>query len=190
MKIEFEVVFAPVDREVLREKIRGIWWICTKKNTLMKRVVFENPEDPKHSFLRLRDEWWKITCCLKVENSGQKHIESVREFETEVQDLEVMRQIFLQLWIREKAYQETCREIWEIPGEIEFMIDEWPGMKPFIEIEWKDEQSVKKYAWLLWFDYDRAIFWTVGEVYKSQLWVDISYVNTLPEITFDNPVKK
>jgi hypothetical protein len=37
--------------------------------------------------------------------------------------------------MREKSYQETYREVWEMNNEIEIMIDEWPGMSPFIEIE-------------------------------------------------------
>ena len=67
------------------------------------------------------------------------------------------------------------------------MIDEWPGMPPFIEIEWADEESVKKYSALLWFDYQKAIFWTVGQVYKTVAWLEEEYINNLKEITFENP---
>jgi len=70
------------------------------------------------------------------------------------------------------------------------MIDEWPGMPPFIEIEWANEAVVKKYSKLLWFDYNEAIFWAVDQVYKKIIWLDEALINNLPEITFENPPKK
>jgi hypothetical protein len=72
-------------------------------------------------------------------------------------------------------------------NEIEIMIDEWPGMSPFIEIEWANEEVVKKYSALLWFDYQGAIFWTVDQVYKAVVWLEEEYINNLKEITFENP---
>lgn len=190
MKIEFEVVFAPIDKETIKNRIELLEWKCTKPNTLMKRAVFENPKNPENSYLRVRDEWWKITCCMKVIDPWEPNINSVKEIETEVQNFDAMKNIFLELGIAQKAYQETYREVWKIWNEIEIMIDEWPGMPPFIEIEWEDEKVVKKYVEKLWLNYGDAIFWTVDQVYKKILWIDWTYINLLPEITFENPPKK
>jgi hypothetical protein len=38
------------------------------------------------------------------------------------------------------------------------MIDLWPGLNPFIEIESHSEENVKKYSELLGFDYSDGIF--------------------------------
>ena len=190
MKTEFEVVFAPVERESIREKLKNIGAKCTKVNTLMKRIVFANPEDSENSYLRIRDEWGKITCCLKTVAEWDLDIESVKELETQVDDFEIMKNIFLWVWLKQKSYQETYREIWELPWKVDFMIDEWPGMSPFIEIEWPNEKIVKEYSEKLWFHYDKAIFWTVDQVYKKILWFEEWYINNLPEITFVNPPKK
>jgi adenylate cyclase class IV len=46
--------------------------------------------------------------------------------ETEIKDFDVMVNIFRKLGLKEKAYQETYREVWEINNEIEFMLDLWP----------------------------------------------------------------
>jgi len=46
-----------------------------------------------------------------------------------------MREIYIHMGLRQKAYQETRREVWKINDEIEIMLDEWPGISPFIEIE-------------------------------------------------------
>jgi len=49
MKIEYEVVFTSIDREMIVQKIKNLWWVCKKKNTLMKRTVFSTPSGWKSS---------------------------------------------------------------------------------------------------------------------------------------------
>jgi len=190
MKTEFEIVFRDINRDEIIEKIKSLWWVQTKKNTLMKRVIFENPNDKKGSYLRIRDEWDKITCTYKKQKSWDLNIHSIQELETEVKDFETMVNIFRQLNLREKSYQETYREVWEIKGEVEIMIDLWPWLKPYIEIEAETEELVRKYTKKLWFNYDDWIFWTVFQVYEKELWYDYDFINSLTEITFENPPKK
>jgi len=190
MKTEFEVVFPDINKKEVIQKIEELWWVQIKKNILMKRIVFENSNNRKWSFLRVRDEWDKITCTYKEENVWKLDINSVKELETVVEDFDVMVNIFKKLWLNQKSYQETYREVWGINNEIEIMIDLWPWLKPYIEIEWENEEIVKKYSKLLWFDYNNWIFWTVSQVYKKELWLDYDYVNNLKEIIFDNPPKK
>jgi predicted adenylyl cyclase CyaB len=187
MNIEFEVVFTDINKEKIINKIKDLWWFCTKENTLMKRVVFESPNNKRWSFLRVRDEWDKITTTYKEENLDKNDISSIRELETVVKDFDIMVNIFRKLWLDEKAYQETYREVWGINDEIEIMIDIWPGLKPYIEIEWENEDVVKKYSKLLWFDYSDWVFWTVFQVYEKELWATYEYINSLKEITFENP---
>ena len=45
------------------------------------------------------------------------------------------------------------REVWEINDEVECMLDIWPGLQPYIEIEGANEDIVKKYSAILGFDY-------------------------------------
>ena len=192
MKTEFEIKFSKINKDEIREKIKSLWWICTKKNTLMKRVVFNNPVKNK-SYVRVRDEWDKITCTYKeiIENKDWNlDINSVKELETKIQDFDTMVWIFRNLWLSEKAYQESYREIWAINNEIEFMIDEWPWISPFIEIEWESEDLVKKYSDLLWFNYEEWIFWAVDEIYFKELWIERDVTNNIKIITFENPLKK
>jgi len=187
MKTEFEIVFTSIDKEKMREKIKNLWGICTKKETLMKRVVYDNWDN---SYARIRDEWGKITCTYKEITSEKLDINSVKELETEVWDFDIMKAIFDKMWLKQKAFQETKREIWEINWVIEFMIDTWPWLNPFIEIEWKSEEIVRKYVELLWFNYNDWIFWAVDEVYLKELWIEKNIINNLTEITFENIPKK
>lgn len=58
-----------------------------------------------------------------------------------------MKNIFDKMWLKQKAYQETKREILEMNWEIEFMIDIWPWLNPFIEVEfmkWRGSLKICK----------------------------------------------
>jgi adenylate cyclase class 2 len=190
MKTEFEITFLKINKDQIREKIRSIWWICKKENSLMRRVVFESPENKKWSYVRVRDEWDKITTTYKEEKQWDLDITSVAELETTVGNFEEMVAIYKKLGLKAKSYQETYRETWEINWEIEFMIDEWPWLSPYIEIEWEDEEMVRKYTKLLWFDYNDGVFGSVFEIYEKELWLDYDYINWLERITFDEPPVK
>lgn len=190
MNVEIEVVFREVNRENLVEKLKNLWAKCIKENTLMKRTIFANPLNPEKSFVRVRDEWDKITCTYKEISDWVLDIYSVKEVEVEVLDYNSMVNIFKHLWLRQKAEQETYRETWIIDDKVSFMIDVWPWLKPFIEIEWESEEVVKSYSEKLWFDYSRWLFWTVDEVYHEELWLSREYINNLEHITFENPPRK
>ena len=190
MKTEYEVVFTAIDKDKIIEKIKGLGWTCVKDNTLMKRVVFDTPINKKGSYIRVRDEWDKITCTYKEIKEGKLDITSVSELETEVWDFDTMVDIYKKLWLKEKSYQEMYREIWEVDGEIEFMLDLWPGLKPYIEIEGENEEIVKKYSKILGFDYNEWIFGSSFQVYEKELAIDFETINNLKKITFDNIPKK
>ena len=187
MHTEFEIVFTSIDKEKIIKQIKKLGWVCTKKEILMKRVIYEKS---KNAFARIRDEWDKVTCTYKEVKNWNLDINSVKELETEVWDFDIMKDIFNKMWLRQKAYQETKREVWKINWEIELMIDTWPWLKPFLEIEWKSEKIVKKYVDLLWFNYEKWLFWTVDEVYLKELWIEKNIINNLSEITFENIPKK
>ena len=58
-----------------------------------------------------------------------------------------MKNIFDKMWLKQKVYQETKREIWEMNWKIEFMIDIWPWLNPFIEVEfmkWRGSLKICK----------------------------------------------
>ena len=187
MDIEFEIKFISINKDEIRKKLIKIGAICVAKEKIMKRVIYDFW---KNKYARIRNEWDKITCTFKEIADCTDDINCVKEVETSVWDFDVMKTIFEKMWIKQKAYQETKREIWEVNWEIEFMIDTWPWLNPFIEIEWENEEVVKKYTKILWFDYEEWIFGTVSEVYKKELWLSSNYINSLSVITFDKPPKK
>ncbi len=191
MKTEFEITFLNIDREKLVNKIKNLWWICIKENTLMRRHVFELANDVEHMcYFRVRDEGDKITTTYKELWEWVKDIESVKELETTVWDFDAMIWIFKKAGLVPFKYEESYREIWEVNWEIEIMIDLWPWLNLFVEIEWESEELVRKYTELLWFDYSKWIFGSVSEIYKIELGIDFEAFRDIKEITFDKIPKK
>lgn len=188
MKTEFEITFIKIDKNDVRSKIQKLWWTCAQERTLMKRVVFKHPES-ENCYARVRDEWNKITCTYKDIRSWELSIDSVKEIECEVSDFESLRQIFIHMWVKQKAYQETYRETRAIGENMHFMIDERPWLSPFVELEWEDEAIVRDFADKLWFDYQDWLFWAADEIYLKELGLAKKYINALEVITFENPPK-
>jgi hypothetical protein len=87
---------------------------------------------------------------------------------------------------KKRIFQESKRELWQL-GDTEVTIDTWPCVKPFVEIEGKSERAVRKVAWVLGFDYSKAVFGSVGAVYhmKFGVWPD-NIEKKAGEITFKN----
>lgn len=186
---ELEITFTDVDHNILIKKLIELWAQCIQEKTLMKRIVFRSPSDSDNSFFRLRDEGNKITFTYKHITQWDKDIRSVKELETEVQNFETMKQMLLLTWLEIKAYQESYRETWQIEDTF-FMLDIWPWIQPFIEIEWESEDDIKHYSSLLWFDFHDWLFGTIDELYFLELGIPHKVTNIAPEITFENPPKK
>jgi adenylate cyclase class 2 len=183
MAIEYEATFSNVDKEEIKKKIETLGGIITKQRTFMKRVTFNLPSNERGKWVRVRDEGDKITMSLKiVEGEG---IESQKEFELNIDNFEEAVAFLENSGFHKKAYQENYREVWKI-GEVEIMIDEWPFLEPFVEIEGPDEPSVKDLAEKLGFDYSKAIFSSTDEQYTAKYGVsEDQVVNHTPVIKFD-----
>jgi adenylate cyclase class 2 len=188
MDIEFEATFIDIDPEHIRERLRTSGANCLKPETLMRRVVFFPPREGTGGWLRVRDEGDVITMSLK-EVTGNK-IEDQKEIMLRIHDFTSGVKMLEALGSKKKAYQETKRETWLL-NEVEITIDTWPGLKPFVEVEGKSEQSVKETSAILGLNYEQALFGSVDLVYQKQLGIPPEVINMqTPEITFENPPKK
>lgn len=192
MQNEYEVKFSDVNHHKLKKLIQQIGGEILQEKTLMKRIVFKKTWCKlEKAYFRVRDEGNKITCTYKSLTDDINTIHSVQEVETIVDDFDAMKEILLLTGLEQIAYQESYRETWTIAGtEIYFMLDEWPGIKPFIEIEWASEELVKEYSKKLKFDYSTWIFWAVDELFFQELHISHNEINSLKEITFQNPPKR
>lgn len=189
MQNEYEVKFPNVNHEEVKKLIQSIWGEKLQEKSLMKRIIFKKKWSRlEKAYFRVRDEGNKITCTFKSLTDEVNTIHSVQEVETEVGSFEAITEILLLTGLEQIAHQESYRETWIIPGtEIYFMLDEWPWLKPFIEIEGWSEELVKDYSTKLNFDYKTWIFWAVDELFFQELHIPHDEINNLEQITFQNP---
>lgn len=197
MNHEIEAKFLSIDKTHMRERLSALGFKLVKHETLMRRKAFhfkEDVESGRERWARVRDEGDKITMCVK-EITDSKNINGVLESEIEVDSFENATFLLKGLGMNETAYQENYREIWEIFDEssqsiIEIMIDSWPHIKPYIEIEAINEDVVKRCSELLGFNMDNALYGGVDEVYFREHGIEHKRICRAPLITFETPFKE
>ena len=139
---------------------------------------------------RVRDEGEKITMSLKIVDGNK--IENQKEIQLKIDNFNEGVSFLEATGATKKAYQESKRELWELNG-VEITIDEWPFLEPFVEIEGRSEDEVKKVANKLEFDYSKAKFCAVDTLYSEKYGVSEDRINNhTPEVIFemDNPFEK
>ena len=185
MDIEYEATFINVDKEKIREKLKMVGAELVKPEFLQKRVVFDMPDGHaiKGGWLRIRDEGDKTTMSLKVVD-GDK-IENQKEISLEISDFQKAESLLVATGCQKKAYQENKRELWLLNG-VEITLDEWPFLEPFVEIEGKSEELVKKTAQELGFSYKEALFCSIDTLYCKKYGILPEVINNkTPYIKFD-----
>lgn len=167
MKAEIEAKFLNVDFDVMRDKLTELGAECEHPMRLMKRVAIENEfmRSGKDSFLRVRDEGYRTTVTYKQFDSLS--VSGAKEIEVEVSDFNAMVAILEQSGLVPRSYQETKRENWRL-GTVEIMLDEWPWLNPYLEIEGSSVASVKRVALDLNLEWNNAVFGDVMAAYRVQ----------------------
>ncbi len=184
MDIEFEATFIDVDKDEMREKLKGLGAELKREEYMQKRVVFNLPRGHaiKGGWLRVRDEGDKVTMSLKVID-GDK-IEDQKEVYLEVSSFAQAELLLTSIGCERKAYQESKRELWVI-DDVEVTIDEWPFLEPYVEVEGKTKEIVKEVSKKLGFDFNKALFCSVDKLYNLKYGTPIDVINNqTTEITF------
>lgn len=185
--VEFEAKFLNVDIEQMQERLRALGYACSHPRRLMTRATLHQPAERRniHEWWRVRNEGdGRVTMTWKKTVSHT--VDGTQELEVEVSDFETAIKILAQTGLMVVARQETARETWR-RGDVEVVIDEWPGLNPFVEIETPDQPGTERAAQELGFDMQDAVFGGVGNVYQIELGYVPEVVNNWPVITFDNP---
>lgn len=190
MQTEIEAKFLRVDPEDIRTRLEKVGATCKQPMMLMRRVIFDNDDlKTKNAFVRVRDEGYRIAMTYKqydeISLTGAKEIEfSVSDYDAAVAFTEA-------LGVRAKSAQEARREIWEL-DDVEVVIDEWPWIDPFIEIEGPSEQAVKAAAKKLGYEWKDAAFGDIMTAYRDRYpktgLAPKDMVYNLPSVRFDDEV--
>ncbi len=190
MYTEFEATILDIKKDDLRKRLKKVGAKLIYKERLMRRYIFAPFQGGEihGKWIRIRDEGDKITMSIKIV-SGKK-ISDQKEICLQVDSFEEGYDFLKQLGLKQKAYQETKRELWTFGGT-EITIDTWPGLEPFMEVEGKNEKSVKMVVKKLGYDYSKAVFGAVDLIYNIKLGIPMDVINNkTPLLSFKNPVKK
>ena len=170
MQTEIEAKFLNVDIDDIRRRLTQAGAHLEQPMRQMKRALIEEPHHAKQSmFIRIRDEGDKVTLCLKKKTKElmEATIDSTFEIETTVGDFDTTVQIFDVAGWKYTTFQESKRETWVL-DEAEVVIDEWPWINPYIEIEAATEGIVRSVADKLGFSWDDAVFGSVDVIYNKE----------------------
>lgn len=175
---------------MLRQKLAKLGARQVYPMRLMRRRNFDFPDkrlDSVKSWVRLRDEGDKVELMLKQSVGNQ--MGDIRETPVIVDDFEKASQFLLSIGMIQKSEQESRRELW-VYKNVEIMLDEWPWVKPFIEIEAPEKQLVIDFAQQLDLSWDQAIFDTVEPVYYNEYDVTRQQIHALETMRFSDPIPK
>jgi len=132
----------------------------------MRRAIVHTPAmDERDAFLRVRDEGHRTTMTYK--QFADDSVDGAKEYEVEVSDFETALKMLKAAGLPHDAYQETYRENWRL-GDTEIMLDEWPWLNPFMEIEGASESELRNVAVQLGLSWKHAIFGGVANAYAVQ----------------------
>ncbi len=185
MAQEIEAKFINIDKQELVKKLEKLGAQKVFDERLLRRTVYDLAIDKPGAWARVRDEVDKVTMSYKRVN--KESLDGVEEVELVVDSFENAREFLKSVGLKEKAYQETKRIRYVIEAEeVEFDIDTWPGLEPWIEIEASTEEAVRKYAKLLGFSWEDAMFGSADLVYERVYDVTAEWINQeCPVLRFD-----
>jgi len=168
---EKEVKFLNIDPTLIQKKLKKIGAkFCF--DLIYKRKVFDYPDlrlDKNGAWVRVREEGDKIKMSFKkrigMGDGGAINDKGMEEIEIEVDDFNKAAKILLNIGLIEKHYTENRRIRYKL-NNIEFDIDFWPKLKPFLEIEAPSWKKIDSVILLLGLNpKDRKIFSTY-QIYK------------------------
>jgi adenylate cyclase, class 2 len=184
MKTEFEAKFLDIDIQATRDKLKALGASLIYPECTVHQKIFDYPDfrlNKADSWLRLRDENNKIILTFKKwEKEG---VDGMKEVETKVDSFEQTEKILFALGMIVKSNQAKKRELWKL-NEIEFMIDTWPWIPTFVEIEGESEEKVKEATAKLEFKWEAAQFGGVARIYKQYFDVEYEQIDRCPELIF------
>lgn len=163
MKTEIEAMFADVDHDEARTKITALGGVCKHPMRDMRRALVETAQMKQDdAFLRVRDEGDKVTMTYKRHDDYGLH--GTKEVEVIVSDFDTTLELLKASGLEPTTYQESRRETWKL-GEVEVVLDEWPWIPTYIEIEGESEEAVRDVAEKLGLDWSVALHGGVDIIY-------------------------
>ena len=150
----FEELLNKEDLVSIIEKANKLNFLISKK--------YINP----NKWLRLRQSNDKIELTLKhVFEKNNGSIQKVKEFEVNTSNLEETNLILENMGLVRRNYQEKIRHSY-VYKNAEIELDEWPMLKPYMEIECDDENVIQEIIDLLDLNDKEIVSLNTEQLYK------------------------
>jgi adenylate cyclase class 2 len=188
MKTEFEVKFYPIKKEKIITKLKEKGGVLVQSEVKTIIAVYNHQLNPqiKGHYVRVRDEGDKVRLSIKIHAAQNGSIADQKEIDTIVSNFNATVEILERTGLKRSGFQEKMRETWEYDGA-EVVIDTWPGLETYIEIEAQSEEKVKQVAEELGCSWDDKIITSVVEIYMQEYGMSAEDVLTAMEnLTFDH----
>lgn len=169
MATEFETQVLEIDPDEIVKKLRELG-AEEKAEVFQKRWIFDiaclNAEQPGlGEWIRVRQAGDKVDVTYK--NKKDLSMTGTDEVELAVDDFDKAVEIFGKLnCFTGKYYQENKRKQFVL-GDLEFDLDYWPNIPPFLEIEGKSEEAVKEGLKLLGLEDEENGHYGLINIYKK-----------------------
>lgn len=184
MQTEIEAKFLDADHDEIRTKLKELGAVCEQPMRKMVRNNFDYPDlrlEKVGGWIRVRDEGDKITMSYKQLNDRGLH--GTKEINLVIDNFQSACNFLTSIGLKLFNYQETKRESWRL-GSVQVELDEWPWVKPFVELEAENEHDLKEAATKLGLDFSKAVHGSVEIVYLAEYDVTEAEVDAWPEIKF------
>lgn len=166
MKTEYEAKFLSVTIDDIRRDLKAAGAVLEKPMRLMRRVTIDTDfMKEKDAFLRVRDEGDRVTMTYKQFDALS--VDGAKEHEVIVSDFDETIAILRAAGFPAGSFQESKRETW-VHGAVEIVIDQWPWLNPYIEIESVSEAEVRTFSEKLGLSWEDAVFGDVMTAYRAE----------------------
>lgn len=193
MNHEIEAKFLKVDIEDVRGRLKAAHAKLEHPMRLMRRDQFDHADNRYQNGniferMRIRDEGDKVTITYKKKVPGSEY---PIELETTLGSYDAAKKLLEAVGLHSFSYQESKRETWLLDG-VEIVIDEWPWLKAYIEIEGPSEKSIKNVAAKLGFDWNDAKYGSVDTAYMADYpkMTESDSIGYVAEVKFGAPLPK
>jgi adenylate cyclase, class 2 len=132
MAKEIELRVLDVNPEEIKQRLQALGAHVIREE-VQRRFVYDVEPGNQNKWIRLRDNGETIQLGVK-EIVDADAIDGMEEVEVTVDSFEHANELLGMLGISPRSYQENHRSMFDLEG-VEISIDQWPKLKPFIEIE-------------------------------------------------------
>lgn len=186
---EIECKFLDVNPKELARKLEK-FGAQREFKQLFRRYVFDYPDwrlNAQKSWIRVRDEGHQVRLGYKQRKGvlEGKQDTGMYEVEVTVSDFDDTVEFLYAIGLKPKFYEENWRTLYTL-GDVEFAIDEWPLIPPYLEVESSSWDKVDVASRKLGFDPKERLVCSTTQVYEHYGIDELGY----EKLTFEEQIKR